>query len=179
MRPVEIVLTDEQALMARLALDSLVSDDNYVMSEEETAEFERLSAFLGIVAEYPHKFPVTGKQAASVRSAVRRVRGAAQPQSRKNKRKARQERRQRYSKWRRRERKALAEQFNQAREIYEAEAKEVEAYWDELEQRIEKQAKFNIVTANGDTLVAGVPAEFIRKDDGTPAFPQLIVLGGE
>lgn len=179
MQPVEILLTDELALKARLAIDSILADDNYVMEDEEEADFKRLAVFLGQVATHPESFRPQGKNATRVRSLVRKAKGAAQPQSRRNKRKARQEKRQGYAKWRRREQKALAEKFNAAREIYEQEAREAEEYHAEQIARLEKQPKYKVVSMDGRVIVDEIPAEFILKQDDEPAFPQLIVVGSE
>lgn len=179
MQPVQIVLTDDLALKARLAIDNILADENYVLKEEEEADYQRLAVALGQVAANPSAFPVTGKLAPSIRRVVRVAKGAAQPQSRRNKRKVRQQNRQGYAKWRRRERRRLVEEYNRAREIYEAEAREAEEAWAEIEARLEKQPKYSVVTLDGQTLVGEIPAEFIRKEDGSPAFPQLIVVGGE
>jgi hypothetical protein len=180
MRPVEILLTDDLALKARFAIDSILADDNYVMTDEEEADFKRLAVFLGQVATNPAQFKPQGKNALRVRSIVRSMRGAAQPQSRKNKRKIRQHNRQGYAKWRRRERKRLVEEFNRARELYEQDAREAAEYWAEVEERVAKQTQYDVVTLDGQTVLAGIPAEFIRlTESGEPAFPQLIVVGGE
>lgn len=174
--PVEIVLTDEQALMASVALDSLISDENYELTEEEEAEFERLSALLKIAAQYPSKFPVTGKLAPSVRKAVRRVKGAAQPKP-VNARKARQERRQGYAKERRRLRREHSEAYNRAVEQYEAEARERAEIAAEQETRWTSQPQYKIVAPEGDVIVDNIPAELIQTAEGEPAFPKLIVVG--
>lgn len=177
MTPVEIVLTDEQALIARTALESIIADENYELTEEERAEFERLSAFLGIVSQYPSRFPVTGKLAPSVRKAIRRVKGAAQPQSRRNRRKARQERRQGYAKVRRQARREHREAYNRAVELYEAEAREMQEIAAEQEARWASQPQYKIVTPEGEIIVDNIPAELIQTAEGAPAFPKLIVVG--
>lgn len=182
MRPVQIVLTDDLALKARLAIDNILADDNYVLTEEEEADYKRLAVAFGQVAANPSAFPVTGKMAPTIRRLTRAARraaspGVAQPQSRRNKRKARQEKRQGYAKWRRRERRALVEQFNRARELYEAEAREAEALWAKEQERLDKQQKFNVIGPDGKILVAEVPAEKIVRLDGEPAFPKLVVVG--
>lgn len=177
--PVQVALTDDLALKARLAIDSLLADENYQFEDDERADFERLAVFLGQVATNPGQFRPQGKLAKSVRRVTRRVAGQAQPQSRRNRRKARQERRQGYAKRRRQERRALAERFNAAREVYEAERKEMEEIAAEQAARWERQAKYRIVTPDGDVYLDEIPAELIQTAEGEPAFKQLIVVGGE
>lgn len=177
--PVQVALTDDLALKSRLAIDSILADDNYQFEDEERADFERLAVFFGQVATNPGGFRPQGKMAKSLRKVTRRVAGPSQPQSRRNRRKARQQRRQGYSKWRRRERRALVEQYNQARATYEQERKEMEEMAAADEARWEKQRKFRIVTPDGQVLVDEIPEELIQTVEGEPAFPKLIVVGGE
>lgn len=177
--PVQVALTDDLALKARLAIDSILGDENYQFEDDERADFERLAVFFGQVAANPGTFRPQGKMATSLRKVTRRMAGPAQPQSRRNRRKARQQRRQGYAKWRRRERRALAERYNAAREVYEAERKEMEELAAADEARWEKQRRFRIVTPDGNVLVDEIPEELIQTVEGEPAFPKLIVVGGE
>lgn len=177
--PVQVALTDDLALKARLAIDSILADENYEFEDEERADFERLAVFLGQVATNPGQFRPQGKLAKSVRRVTRRVAGQAQPQSRRNKRKSRQERRQGFAKRRRAERREMAARFNAAREVYEAERQEMDEIAAEQAARFERQAKYRIVSPTGDVFMDDIPAELIQTADGEPAFKQLLVIGGD
>lgn len=177
MQPVQIALTDDLALKARLALDHLLADEEHVqLTDEERADFERLAVIFGQVATHPEQFKPTGRLAARIKKVGRRVQGPAQPQSHRNKRKARQERRQRYHKWRRRERKALAEMHNRAMEQYERERQEMEAFYRAVEERIASQPKFQIKDIHGNIVLSDIPAEAILNAEGEPAFPQSKIV---
>lgn len=162
--------------MARYAIDALLEDENHITTDEERTEFERLAVFLGQVAASPESFPVTGKNATKIRSIVRRVKGPAQP-PRKPKRHARLEKRQGRQKFLRENRRELVEEFNRIRELHEQEAREAEEAIRQAEERIAKQPKFQIKDVNGNVVVRDVPAEAILREDGEPAFPQIIVPG--
>ena len=169
----QIVISADQALMARLALDTMLADpEQFVMEPEETAEFERLSVFLGQVATNPAAFPLTGKNATKIRSIVRRAKGPAQPQGRKPKRHARLEQRQSRQKFLRLNRRELAEQYNEARQRMEDEMREAEEMIRATEARIASQPKFSIKDADGNVVLRDIPAEAILR-----AFPQIIVPG--
>lgn len=173
----EIVVTDQQALMARLALDTMLADpERYAMEDEERADFERLAVFLGQVAQSPGSFPVSGKNAARIRSIVRRAKGPAQP-ARKPKRHARLEQRQHRAKFLRTNRRELAEQYNAAVATFEADRIEAEEFMRAAEERIAGQPKFAVKDMAGNIVLADIPAEAILNAEGEPAFPQIILPG--
>lgn len=162
--------------MARYAIDVLLEDENHITTDEERTEFERLAVFLGQVAASPELFPPTGKNANRIRSIVRRVKGPAQP-PRKPKRHARLEKRQGRQKFLRQHRRELAAEYNSAREKFELERAEMEEMIRATEERIAKQPKFQIKDVQGNVVVRDIPAEAILREDGEPAFPQIIVPG--
>lgn len=173
MQFVQVVLTDDQALLARAALDLILNDpERYVMTDEERADYERLAVFLGHVAQNPSEFPVTGKMATSVRKAVRRIAGPAQPQSRRRKRSQGQQKRDRKA------RRELVAAYNEAVARMEAERQEAEEAHRELLERIEPQPKYRVVSAGGEVILDGVPAEFIQPvdEDGPAITRDKIVL---
>lgn len=162
--------------MARYAIDALLADENHITTDEERADFERLAVFLGQVAASPESFPLTGKNASRIRSVIRRAKGPAQP-PRKSKRHARLEKRQGRQKFLRENRRELAAQYNAARQQMEDEMREAEEHIRATEERIAKQPKFSIKDANGNIALSDIPAEAILREDGEPAFPQIIVPG--
>ena len=147
------------------------------MEDEERAEYERLATFMGQVYTNPEAFPVMGESATKIRSIVRKAKGAAQPQSRRNKRKARQEQRQSRQKFLRQHRREFAQAYNEAREKMEAEMREAEEVMRAAEERIATQPKFQIKNVNGQVVLTDVPAEAILNAEGEPAFPQIILPG--
>jgi hypothetical protein len=163
--------------MARLALDTMLADpEQFVMEDEERAEFERLSVFLGQVATSPEAFPLTGENATRIRKVVRRVKGAAQPAP-KPKRHRRLEQRQSRQKFLRANRQEFARQYNEARQKMEDEMREAEEHMRATEERIAKQPKFSIKDSAGNIALSDIPAEAILREDGEPAFPTIIVPG--
>lgn len=180
----EIVLTDEQALKARFALDELLrksegEDAEYDMEDDERADFERLAQFLGIVATSPEQFRPTGKNAARVRSIVKRAKGRAQTPSLRKKRSGRHQRRRAARMHERRNREAV-EQFNAAQAAYAKDQEELEQYLAEIEERQKDQPKYTIKDTAGRVILEGVPAEAIFYEDGESLYkppPKLIVPG--
>jgi hypothetical protein len=192
-RFVQLLLTAEQAELVAAALrdtEAAIREEgtNEETTSEEVANNERvgeaaravgrLSLLFADAAENPSKYPPQGKLASTVRDITRRAKGAAQPEGRKNKRKARQERRIATAKERRRYRREMAEGFNKAREIMEQEAAEAAEFQAEIEARISDQPKYNVVDAYGNLIVAGVPAEFVKTEEGESAFPAAHRVGG-
>jgi len=104
------------------------------------------------------------------------VKGPAQP-PRKPKRHARLEQRQSRQKFLREQRRELVAEFNRIRELHEQERLEAEEYLAAAEERIAKQPKFTIKDAQGNVVLQEIPAEAILREDGEPAFPQIIVPG--
>jgi len=163
MQFVQLLLTDQQVeLLAAAARDGMNTPD---IHSEDANELWRLHLLLQDASEKPSKYPPMGKMAASVRTLVRKNKGAAQP-PRKNKRKQRQEGRRAWNIQRRKQRRIFAEEYNKAVEIMEAETAEHEANVAELIERTEKQAKFNVTDGFGQVVLEGVPAEFIVDSEG-------------
>lgn len=191
MRFVQLLLTEDQAELAAaacrdaeqaLAAESgdeweaqTAAGDPVSQSFYDAQQLGRLALLFRHASESPLQYPPTGKMATTVRSVVRRAKGAAQPKP-LNKRKQRQERRMRTHKERRRFQKEITASYNAAREQMEAERLEAEQYWHEFQERIEKQAKFKVVTADGRTVVEGVPAEFvIVEETGENLLPKVVL----
>jgi hypothetical protein len=53
----------------------------------------------------------------------------------------------------------------------------MERIHEETVARIANQPKFQIKDVSGRVIVSDVPAEAILREDGEPAFPQIIVPG--
>ncbi len=177
MKFAEIVVSADQALMARLALDTMLADpERFHMEDEERADFERLSVFFGQVATNPEAFPLTGKNATRIRKVVRRVKGPAQA-PRKPKRHARLEQRQHRQKFLRKNRAELAAQYNEARQKMEDEMREADELLRATEERIANQPKFQVKDITGKIIVRDIPAEALLREDGEPAFPTIILPG--
>lgn len=156
----QLVLTDDQLDLVASALRDATNNPDITF--EQSQEVDDLRYFFETARDEPSKFPVTGKMAGSIRTAVRRAKGAAQPQSRKNRRKARQERRMRTSKERRKFRAVIAKSYNEAVERMRQEDEEARIAHEEMVARLEAQPKFNVFAADGRVLLAGIPEEMIR-----------------
>jgi hypothetical protein len=172
----QIVISDEQAAQVAQLIDHNIQhaeEFGLVFDEEGEQEgLERLAVFFAAVAGNPQHFPVTGRMATKIKTAVRRsaadgaklgndgvpegVPVATSP------RKERQERRMRTSKARRSMRREQAESFNQAREIMEAEQLEAQQAHEELLAELEGQPTFDIIGPDGQPILQGVPESFIR-----------------
>jgi len=161
---VQVVLTDEQALLLKGAADIAIehAEDNAI-SEDEQNDLRRLAVFLTGVATTPEAFPVTGRMAANIKKRVRDLKGPAQPTRNANQRKARQERRQSVQKRARLERRETVAEHNAARERYERDMAELAEAQAELEERLAGQPRFDVFNVHGELVVAGVPAEFVRN----------------
>lgn len=129
---VQVVLTDGHVRLLREGVGNLVVDPEG--EPDRAAEVYVLESFLDTVTEHPESFPVTGKMATSIKHRLRLLKGPAQPQSRRNKRKARQERRMSTAKRRRREKRELAAAYNEAQERLMAEVEEANAAYLERAQ---------------------------------------------
>lgn len=129
MRLVQLVLTDDQALQLHAAAAFAAEHpEDSGADEAAVRDLQQLSMFFAAVADSPERFPVRA-QSAKLKKLARHLRpkGPAQPQSRRNKRKARQEQRTSFHKKRRKERQTIAEEFNRAVALIEAERREIEA----------------------------------------------------
>lgn len=154
--------------MTRAALDIVLNDpERYVMSDEEREAYERLALFFGRAAVDPGHFPLTGKSAARIKSIVRKAKGPAQPQSRRNKRKARQERRQSAQKRRRADNKLYREEYNEAMAKIRQDQEEAEAAMQEIQERIANEPKFAIYDGVGNLIMSEIPESAIRPWNDT------------
>jgi hypothetical protein len=178
---VQILLTPEQAALLGASADVTVraheAETLVVLTDEEKASYEQLAVFMGQVALHPEAFPVVGRMAAKLKKQARKIKGPAQPTSRKNRRKERQERRTRTSKARRIENREQAAAYNEARTIAEAELAELQEIQDERMAQIESEAKFTVTDIMGNVLIDNVPQSMIvpvagPDDDASEAFRQ-------
>ena len=180
MQFVQTLITDEQALKIRLAIDLILQDpERFVMTDEERTEYERLAVFYGYAATNPSAFSPTGEMAQTVKTLVRRAKGPAQPKSLRNKRKARQARRRAWQKIQRKQRREMAEQFNSAVEALAKDREEAEVAAQEMAERFKNEPRFDIYDAFGNLIMAGVPESVIRKHEDAPAEdrPKIIMPG--
>ena len=163
MQFVELVISDEQALMTRLALDIILNDpERYVLSDEERQQYERLAVFFGTAAADPSRFPLSGRQAKTIKSIVRKAKGPAQPQSRRNRRKVRQAQRQSFHKRRRQELREFKDEYNEAMKKLAAEAEEAQRAAEEMQAKYEAEPKFAVYDGVGNLIMAGIPESAIR-----------------
>ena len=152
--------------MTRAALDIVLNDpERYVLTEDERSAYERLAVFFGSAAVDPARFPLSPRQKSRIKSIVRKAKGPAQPQSRRNKRKARQERRISFAKKRRKQNRELREAYNEAMAKLREEEAEMEAAYAEVQARVEAEPKFDIVDGQGQLIMSGVPESAIRPKD--------------
>lgn len=152
--------------MTRAALDIVLNDpDRYVMTDEERQQYERLAVFFGTAAVDPSRFPLSPKQASRLKSIVKKAKGSSQPQSRRNRRKVRQERRQGYHKQRRKDLREFKEQYNAAMAQLRKDAEEAEAAHAEAMARYENEPKFDVYDGVGNLIMAGVPKSAIVLQD--------------
>ena len=172
----EVVVTDDQAKLIAAAADVALrshADEEHgliTLDEDELTNMQRLAMFFGVVAEQPHRFPVTGRMAIPLKKAKREAREAAKEvhgtnRSVRNKRKARQESRMGAAKRRRRERREFVENFNRAREITEREVAEMQELQEQRQREIENEPKFNVTDIMGNVLLEGVPQSMIVAAD--------------
>lgn len=153
--------------MTRAALDIVLNDpERYVMTEEERSQYERLAVFFGTAAVDPSRFPLSPRQASRIKSVVKKARGPAQPQSRRNKRKARQERRIAFAKQRRKDRREFAAAYNEAMRKMAEEQEEMEKAYAEVQARIEAEPKFAVYDGVGNLIMSGIPESAIRPMEG-------------
>jgi len=152
--------------MTRAALDIVLNDpERYVLTEEERSAYERLAVFFGSAAVDPARFPLSPRQASRLKSIVKKTRGPSQPQTRRNKRKARQERRIATAKLRRKNNREFREQYNEAMAQLRKEQEEMEAAYREVEARVAAEPKFDIVDGAGNLIMSGVPESALRPMD--------------
>lgn len=186
MRYVQLLLTDEQAELTAAALRDAEDVLRAQVTNTEAAEDDparedvqalgRLSMLFQDASENPAKYPPAPKVAASLKKFRKRVQGQAQPQSLRKKRAGRHQRRRAERHFFRRNRE-LIEGVNAAREAYEKEAAEHAQAVAEIEERVKDQPRFTITDGFGNVIMAEVPAEFIRTEDGeTPLLKPSIEI---
>jgi hypothetical protein len=177
---VQLVLTDDQALLTRQAIDLSLSNSTEDQIGDAEADLQRLAVFFGAVAAEPSRFPLTGQFAEALKRGARKAKGPAQTKSRRNARKARQETRIGFAKRRRAERRDLVAQHNAVQEAMQAERQEMEEAYAELRARLEAEPKVNITDAAGNVILAGVPQSMVQPvepDHVSEATPQIIMPG--
>lgn len=169
MQPVQIVLTDELAGLlaasAQITLKAHEADQIVSLTEDEQTEYKRLAVFMAAVASEPEKFPLRESLARSLKTKVRAAKGEAQPKSRsgrKAKRSQGQQKRDRAA------RKVEVANFNRAREAYERDRIDHEAYLAERQAQMETEPKFDIVDIAGNVVLRDVPQSLL-----TPAEPEF------
>lgn len=185
MKFIQLLLTDEQTELTAAALrdaeealkDERADRGGVEVTSEDATENERLSADIAAVgrlmllfqdaSENPAKYPPTGKMAATVRSIARRAKGTPQPASRRRRRADRHQRRRALRNAFRRNR-AFTEGYNRAYAIQEQEEQEYQAALAEIQERVKDQPKYAITDGFGNTIMAGVPAEFVLDAEGLP-----------
>lgn len=170
-RLVQIVLTDQIAELTAAALrDAANSEDATV---EEAGIIYDASLLFMAASESPEKFPLTGKRAVSLTRRVR-VKGPPQP-PRKNKRKARQERRQGWAKIRRRNRREMVDNYNAAVATIEAERAEMEMLYAEEQAKLADQPKFDVFAVDGSRLLGGIPESMIRPSESAVGESAIVL----
>jgi len=157
--------------------DSTDAEDFAELDEEAREAVLDLKMFLETVLNNPTAFPPTGELARSIRKATALAKGTSKPPSRKNKRKARQEKRQGWNKQRRKLRAANVAAYNEAVKRTEADREEAEAAWAEQAERLAAEPKFDVFAQDGSILMGSVPESMIRPVPVTEeASPPEIIL---
>jgi hypothetical protein len=179
----QIVLTDDQALQVSQAL-SLAIENSFpeqLGGEEGEQALKQLSVFFGLVAANPERFPVSGRLAKALKTAKRSaLKGPAQPQSRRNKRKARQEKRRSFHKRRRKEQAETVAAHNAAQEALERDLAEMEeTYQEQMARLTELSEKNNLTVEELRELLSlsGAPPAIMAAVEKLDSKPRLIVPG--
>lgn len=162
-RLVQIVLTDDQCETINAAMRDASNSEDITLEESKTI-YDLGYLFLQ-ASEDPSRFPLTGKKSATLSRKLRRVKGPAQPVSRKNKRKARQEKRQGWNKARRRMLAKNVAAYNEAVAIYAAERAEMDVALAEQQVKLDAERKFDVFTVTGERIVSGIPESMIRLSE--------------
>lgn len=174
-RLVQVVLTDEASELTAAALRDAANSEDITTAEADILYNQSL--LFQAASEEPAKFPLTGAKATSLARKVRLgAKGPAQPQSRRNKRKARQEKRQGWAKTRRKHRKEMVENYNQAVATMAAEREEMEAAYAEQQAKLADQPKFDVFALDGTRIIGDVPESMIRPAEAPEADTPEIVL---
>jgi len=166
---VELVFTDQQVGLLAAAVDTTLrsADDEehglLTLEDEERTAFEQLQVFLTSVFTSPRAFPVTGRMAIPKKKSVaEKLHLKGTSESTRNKRKARQAKRQGGHKRRRLEQRKMAANYNQARTVMEAELQEIQEIQEQRQAEIALEPKFDITDIMGNVVIAGVPESMIR-----------------
>jgi hypothetical protein len=146
------------------------------------ADLQRLAVFFGAVAAEPSRFPLSGQFAEALKRGARKAKGPAQPKSRRNARKVRQEKRIGAAKRRRAARRDFVAQHNAVQEAMQAEHQEMNEAYEEMRARLDAEPKFNITDVAGNVILAGVPKSMVQPvpdPDGPEAFEGTLMDGLE
>lgn len=184
---VQLILTTDQAELAAAALRDAANSEDVTL--EESQVIYDLGYFLQTVGENPSKYRPNGKMATSIKRAQQRPGPNAGNTSAsvKNKRKARQEKRAGWNKLRRKNRREMVANYNQAVETMAAERAEMEAAFAEQQAILDAEPKFDVFTVDGARIISGVPESMIRpveldidsiaqdESDATPVVPEIIL----
>lgn len=176
MRLVQLVLTGKQAEIVSAALTDThyalteaqrdlggveITSEDVVVNEQMAADIAavgRLQLLFQDAFENPLKYKPSPKLA-TIRSIVK-ARKVPVPQSRRKRRADRHQRRKAERMLFRRNQEYIAN-VNRAQEQYAKDEAEYQTSLDEIQKRIEGQPTFTIQNGFGDTIMAGVPAEFV------------------
>jgi hypothetical protein len=163
---VQALLTDDQALLVTVAIKAVIDDDNYVLTEEEQTNYARLAVFFAELAKNPSRYAPKGELARTVKKIVRKSKASQTPptgtnNSVMNGRKLRQSKRRATHKARRAMRREFNESYNAAVESMEADRLEAEAANAELVAKLEAEPKFNVIGAEGQIILEGIPKSMI------------------
>lgn len=180
-RLVQLVLTGDTAELTAAALRDAANSEDVTVDESQI--LYEASVLFQTASEEPHRFPLTGKMATSIPRALRRKPNpntGNTAASTRNKRKARQEKRAGWAKTRRKHRREMAENYNEAVRIMEAEREEMEMAYAEQQAKLADQPKFDIFAMDGTRLLGGVPESMIRPtpdeaDKNDEAKPEVIL----
>jgi hypothetical protein len=176
-------LTDQQAALLGAAADTTIRADAdgklIALEEEEREALKQLAVFMAAAADDPSRFPVTGKMAKTIKAKARGVKGPAQPQSLRNKRKVRQAARRAYAIARRKNRASIVAAFNAAQEQAEAEKKAMVEAQSAMIAKLEAEPKFNVTDAHGNVILSGVPESMIAavEETGDHELTKIIMPG--
>jgi hypothetical protein len=170
-RLVQLVLTDQIAELTAAALrDASNSED---VTVEEAGILYDSSLLFQTASESPERFPLTGARATSLKRQVTRAphingNSGNTAASTRNKRKIRQESRARWAKIRRKNRREMAEAYNEARATMEAEREEMEMAYAEQQAKLADEPKFDVFALDGSRLLGGIPESMIKPAEVTP-----------
>jgi hypothetical protein len=138
------------------------------LTDEELTEYKRLAMFLTAVASEPGKFPVRESLARSIKKKTRSARGVLKndgtPKGQRSPKRLTKRSQGQQKRDRAQRRREVAE-FNQAREAYEKDRIDHEAYIAERQAQIALEPKFDITDIAGNVILAGVPESMVKAVD--------------